>query len=66
MAIDEKLKQRYLSDPNICPFCKSPHISAGHIEADGEYAWGSVHCNNCGKNWTDNYTLTGIEPDDEE
>jgi hypothetical protein len=54
-------KTAYLkSQGTICPFCQSPHITAGILSADGPQASSEITCEACGKLWLDLYTLTGI------
>ena len=59
---EKQLKKKYLRDQgSACPYCNSADIAADHIEADGTCAFGNVRCTNCGKYWTDLYTLTGVD-----
>ena len=46
---------------NSCPKCKSYNINAGHIENDGDDAWCTVRCDNCGFDWDDIYQYSHSE-----
>lgn len=41
-----------------CPYCKSFNIEADRFDHDIEGQ--VVRCNDCDKQWQDNYTLTGV------
>jgi len=43
----------------LCPFCDSSNIEAQNLEMDGAQAWSDCTCNDCQKEWKDEYTLTG-------
>ena len=49
------------SGGNVCPYCDSEDISAGHIQADAGTAWSNVECNSCEETWKDVYKLVEIE-----
>lgn len=42
-----------------CPFCMSHDITGGASNFDSNVAWMNVRCNECGKEWADEYILTG-------
>ena len=54
-------KQRYVSDPNFCPVCGSPEISAHQSTFDGTQAWQAITCDECDAEWHDLFALTGYE-----
>ena len=55
-------KEEYLKEGgSICPYCGSNNITASRLQADVDYAWGTVTCEDCGEIWTDHYTLTDVE-----
>ena len=56
----EKEREKYLKNPNICPFCESNDLDCGRMEADSEIARQNVICNNCLAEWTDEYSLRGV------
>ena len=58
--MDDKQKADYLQSPYHCPYCNSDRIVA--LEFDTESFTQPVECADCGKQWTDIYTLTDIEP----
>lgn len=45
-----------------CPYCGSPDIGVSlfHYEIDGTGVRQEVGCNDCGKEWTDTYTLSSV------
>jgi len=54
-------EQKYIKNGgNNCPHCGSDDISGLGFEADGNYAWRECECNECNKEWNENFTLTGI------
>ena len=42
-----------------CPFCNSHDIEAGSTTVEQGKIYQDVECNACGKEWTDEYKLTG-------
>lgn len=45
-----------------CPNCESANIEAdGDINSDGDWMSSQIHCNDCGADWEDVYTLSGYE-----
>jgi formate dehydrogenase maturation protein FdhE len=54
--------KEYLSHSgNKCPFCGSHNISGREVQTDCDYAWRKVDCNDCDKEWTENFKMTGYE-----
>jgi hypothetical protein len=47
------------------PYCCSPEIEAGKVEADAASAWSRVTCNDCGRQWQDVFRLGAIDILDE-
>ena len=43
----------------VCPHCGSTDIEGGHVVIDEGKAYQKVGCNECDKDWTDTYVLTG-------
>ena len=54
--------KRYLKNSGKCPYCGSPDITGKSIDVDGPVATQEVGCDakDCGRSWTDVYTLTGV------
>ncbi len=44
-----------------CPYCKSDDIAGQSFDGEGRHVWSVIHCNECGADWMDIYTLTGFE-----
>lgn len=44
-----------------CPYCHSDNITGDAIEVDGSIAWQPVSCDDCGKDWEENYSLIGYQ-----
>ena len=61
----DKLRKMYLLNPNVCPFCGSIDISAEHAEFDWNFASRPVACENCNKEWVEEFTLTSVIFNDE-
>lgn len=63
MDKNELTKTMYLSNPNICPFCKSNDLETEQFEVvdDSGEAKQIVSCNHCYKAWTDVYKLSDVE-----
>ena len=64
MTTDAERTKKYLAnDGVICPYCGENHVSpdAGHdYGGAGNRVSINVHCNRCGKAWTEEFTLTGV------
>mgnify|MGYP001161685594 CR=1 FL=1 len=55
-------EKKYVESKGVrCPYCKSEDIEGGFIEVNAGVAQQNIRCNNCGEEWTDTYTLNGIE-----
>jgi len=44
----------------VCPFCGKEGVQAGDNDFEGNYVWQNVSCDECGKEWTDQYRMDGI------
>jgi hypothetical protein len=44
-----------------CPFCDSPEIESGRLEADGASAWAPVKCSMCHREWQDVFFLGAVD-----
>jgi hypothetical protein len=45
----------------LCPFCKSPEIESGWLDAEGECAWAQVGCLVCHRKWQDVSYLRALD-----
>lgn len=57
-------KKHYLAgNTNGCPICDSVDIVGGSIEISHLNAYQSVHCGECGAEWTDIYKMSDVSID---
>jgi len=58
---------KYLEDPNNCPYCGSDDYDRVDTDGDTYNVWYTWSCSNknCGKSWTEEYTLTAVFLDDD-
>ena len=62
MKLTEDQVKEYVSNGfNKCPVCKSPDVSGGFVEVDGNEAWQKCSCNECHAEWNDLYKLHSVE-----
>ena len=55
-------EEKYLEEGGTkCLHCDSGEIEGGYVNIEGGEAWQAVTCNDCLAEWTDIYTLTGID-----
>lgn len=66
MTLTDKQKKDYVDDLGIhCPYCDSDDIWGDDWDfGTGEF-WQTIKCRECGKKWTDVYTLSAIEEREE-
>lgn len=64
--ITKKIQKKYLKNPDICPFCNNE--DGGSLKADNsditpdtEVLWRNVKCNDCGREWTEQFRLESID-----
>lgn len=60
----EEQRQKYLKNPFHCPYCNSENIESEEI--DWEAMSAPIKCHDCNKNWFDCYTLTDVQPKEDE
>lgn len=57
--------REYVNDGGTrCPFedCKSDDIEGyGNFDIDSCNAWQNIKCHTCGRSWTDQYDLIGVD-----
>lgn len=61
LDITEKQQERYLEDPNTCPFCNGRELSAGDTDFSDADAWRNIECTSCGRKWLECFQLWSIE-----
>ena len=60
--LTDEQKQAYLNDRGTkCPSCSSESITGDSVTIEEGVATQEVTCSCCGFEWTDIYTLTGIQ-----
>lgn len=57
---EEAIKMYIERGGNSCFKCSSDNIEGGSFTTDSGKAMQSVWCTECGHQWEDTYTLTGI------
>lgn len=71
--MDNLTDEQYVADcGNKCPYCHGEGIMSGEVNVDGKYASQAVKCGDerfnipgCGKEWYDEFILTGWSPKEE-
>jgi len=59
--LTDKQKKEYIEGGyNHCPFCSSDNIESSYVEKDDNWVKCEVCCPDCGKVWSDIYTLADI------
>lgn len=55
-------RNEYLDNPNFCPYCEHTSFSLMQEDNDYKWLWRTWSCSNtdCGKSWTEEYTLTSV------
>ena len=61
LTVDE-IENYIKGDGLECPYCGCNDLSVGRIgePSDGAVAFQNIECCDCHKEWTEEYTLTGI------
>lgn len=63
--VDPKVEY-YLQNSGLrCPHCKTSCISAQDIDYNDSSIYQHVICEECGRQWTDEFELTGVDFDDD-
>lgn len=64
-GMDEETKKEYIEGKGrFCPFCKCETLEGDAIEIDDGLALQLITCNDCGKQWTDIYTLSDVKEEE--
>ena len=68
MNLTDEQIQKYLKHEGlICPVCESKNFAeVERPDGDSNILTSSCVCDDCGKRWTDFYTLTDVQLEDEE
>ena len=55
-------REEYMDEGgNVCPFCRSRNISGGDFQADCDYAWRDVECDDCDGVWVEDFKMVNYE-----
>ena len=63
-SLNQAAKNYLENDGTRCPFCGSKKIRAYSPDVDGATVWISVDCEDCKKEWEDQYQLIGFTHND--
>jgi len=58
--------EKYLKNPDLCPFCGSEDITAGHVDCIDIKAWRNVRCISCKEEWVEEFTITNVKVNTED
>jgi len=59
--LTEAQKAQYVKDGGLrCPFCGGDNVGGDSVDVQAGRAAQEVGCDDCGAEWCDVYTLTGI------
>lgn len=66
MEITKKIIKKYLNDPDNCPFCDNEggeglRAENNDITPETFVLWRNISCKDCGREWTEEFTLTTID-----
>lgn len=54
------LKEYLDNNANLCPYCDSDEISGEEGEFESTVGYRNVSCRDCGRSWTEEFSLTGV------
>jgi len=57
---EKVLMEKYMKDPESCPFCGSDNMTGGHAEFSFNQAYRDIKCCNCEKVWTEEFKMTYV------
>lgn len=66
LSKEQELQEKYINNPNACPFCGSDSISGEAGEFDNNIAYRDVTCTACGRTWTEGFVLDQVTFDVED
>jgi len=52
------MKKEFINNLNLCPYCGGNDISTIERNADYDFIWDDVHCDNCDEDWQEIYTFS--------
>ena len=61
----QRTQEEYVEASYECPYCGSPDItSLGSPDVEGNMCYQDIVCQQCGKQWADEYKLIGYYESD--
>lgn len=61
VLLTEEQREEYIkNNGQLCPFCSSNDLSTDKLSINDRVITEEIECLNCGEEWQDSYTLTGI------
>jgi transposase-like protein len=57
---DEEIKKYVDRQGLYCPYCDSMELQVGHLSSEESGVYINIVCRDCGKEWTEEFTLTWI------
>jgi predicted Zn-ribbon and HTH transcriptional regulator len=65
--LTEEQTERYLAASHRCPYCQSENIEGdASFDFSGDDIRKNIECLDCGKQWIDTYSLSGVEAAEED
>ena len=59
-SLNPEREAAYLENSQRCPFCQSGRLEGdGDTDYDGDLIFKNISCRNCGRQWHDEYRLSG-------
>ena len=63
---DEQIEEYVKKSGSRCPYCNPTNVFAvGGIDADGPIGWQDIRCDDCLKEWVDEFRLVGMSEVDD-
>lgn len=60
----DDITQKYLGNPNECPFCGSSEITGDDPEWEFDTATRKIECYHCGKKWVEKFKMYDVDFDE--
>jgi len=60
MPEEKTIEEKYLENPDVCPYCGSNELRTGETSFDYQSAYRLVSCRKCQREWNETFTLSGM------